>query len=354
MTTPTTVHPLSPDLERVLVLMVNPNLGNCVFALPTIDALCRHFSRGADVMVDEPYLPLLEMIPSAHRALAYPRAIKGRRRGLRAVNRYLGMAGHLLRRRYQAVLDIGGGITSVNVVALSMARHRVGFAGNRRSAVYSTRLDWGEQEHIFPRYGSILRGIGHADPPPQIELHAPAAAAASISEQLDRAFVDPGRCLAVIHPSAGYAFRCWPEERFAQVGTHLAGEKDMNIAVIGTPGDREVTTRIVEGIGCPGRVASLTPRLQELVALFERAALLVSNESGPTHLAATTRVPIVTLFGPSLESRWAPVRDRDITILRGAPCDPSCRWGVCVQDWACLRKTTVEHVLEAAETYLDR
>ena len=112
--------------------------------------------------------------------------------------------------------------------------------------------------------------------------------------------------------------------------------------------------RIRAAMRRPDHATCLRLSLTRLVALFDRAAVLVSNESGPTHLSTTTDVPIVTIFGPAKESRWRPVRDRDVTVLRGADCDPACRWQSCAAGLRCLLATTSDDVLDAARPYLER
>jgi ADP-heptose:LPS heptosyltransferase len=98
--------------------------------------------------------------------------------------------------------------------------------------------------------------------------------------------------------------------------------------------------------------------LAELRALIDRAALFVGGDSGPLHVASTTRTPIVGLFGPTLAARSAPWRDPrwiaesiELADLACRPCDQR----HCVtHDYRCLGNITVEMVAAAAERVLAR
>jgi ADP-heptose:LPS heptosyltransferase len=98
--------------------------------------------------------------------------------------------------------------------------------------------------------------------------------------------------------------------------------------------------------------------LDELRALMDRAALYIGGDSGPMHIASTTTVPIVGLYGPTLPVRsqpWrAPQWPAEAAEIEGLPCRP-CNQRVCEPgDFRCLTRLTPEHVLQAAERALDR
>jgi len=96
--------------------------------------------------------------------------------------------------------------------------------------------------------------------------------------------------------------------------------------------------------------------LAELRALLERSALYIGGDSGPLHLAATTRVPIVAIFGPTPSERSAPWRDpawpSEVIEIDGLPCRP-CDQRVCEPgDFRCLTRIEASRVIAAAERLL--
>ncbi|MEM6314639.1 MAG: glycosyltransferase family 9 protein, partial [Planctomycetota bacterium] len=162
------------------------------------------------------------------------------------------------------------------------------------------------------------------------------------------AAVLPDGPFVVIHPCAGKAYREWPADRFAAVAAGLHEAHGLACVVIGTTGDRATVDALFAALPDAVPRSFVTVKPADLVAVFERAALLLSNESGPTHIAAATDVPIVTIFGPTPEARWRPIRDDGIAVLRGGDCDLACGRRQCVVGNRCLRELSAEVVLENA------
>jgi ADP-heptose:LPS heptosyltransferase len=175
--------------------------------------------------------------------------------------------------------------------------------------------------------------------------------------------VGAGAQLVVVHVSAGNPFRRWPAESFAAVAAGLV-RSDPSRAVILTSGPSEAGA--AEAVGAAarelagaaaGRILRLGEfDLAELRALIGRAALYIGGDSGPLHVAGTTRTPVVGLFGPTLAVRSLPWRDPRVPTIGvepgPLPCRP-CEQRTCVPgDFRCLTGTPPDRVLAAAERAL--
>lgn len=167
--------------------------------------------------------------------------------------------------------------------------------------------------------------------------------------------------LVTIHPGCGAHLpqRRWPAAHFAEFTARLlASREEVAVALIGGPDDRALTAEIVEALADP-RCIDLagTLDLPDLPALFERAALLVCNDSGPAHFAATADLPSVVLFGPETAALYRPLGERVVTLSAGLACSPCVnafnhRVTPC-RDNACMRAIEVTTVLDAALRLLD-
>jgi ADP-heptose:LPS heptosyltransferase len=192
------------------------------------------------------------------------------------------------------------------------------------------------------------------------------AATVAMADRLATAGVAVTDRLVVVHVSAGNPFRRWPQSAFAALVASLAS-RDPGLWVIVTsgPSEREAAGRIVEAARTRLRAADrervLTLgefSLAELRGLVDRAALYIGGDSGPLHIAATSAIPIVALYGPTLPARSAPWRNRslvtesvEITDLACRPCDQR----VCAPgDFRCLTRISPEEVFAAAERALTR
>ena len=168
----------------------------------------------------------------------------------------------------------------------------------------------------------------------------------------------------VLHVSAGNPFRRWPEASFAALASRLAtGGAGRWVLVTGGPSDREAAARVLSRraaapVATAGRILDGEGwSLAELRALMDRAALFVGGDSGPLHVAATSDVPVVGLYGPTLAERSAPWRAARLptaSVDAGSlPCRP-CDQRVCAPgDFRCLTGISAGRVLEAAEQLLE-
>jgi ADP-heptose:LPS heptosyltransferase len=155
-----------------------------------------------------------------------------------------------------------------------------------------------------------------------------ASARSSADRRLRESGVPDGARVIVMHVSAGNPFRRWPEESFAEVAAGLLnGAPDRWLIITGGPCDRDAADRVLRdarqraGDGAGRLLDGEGLPLDELRALMDRAALFVGGDSGPLHVASTSDVPIVGLFGPTLPERpWRPdQRSRPSTSDRRRP-----------------------------------
>ncbi len=146
--------------------------------------------------------------------------------------------------------------------------------------------------------------------------------------ELELAGVPAGRPYVVINPNAGQLSleRRWPAASFADLARRLAEEDETPIVLIGAPGEAEHVRTIVARIGAtpPGLVANLTGKLSigELCALLSRAGALVTNDSGPMHIAAALGTPTVAMFGPETPVMYGPLGTRTSALWKPPVCSP--------------------------------
>jgi heptosyltransferase-1 len=123
-----------------------------------------------------------------------------------------------------------------------------------------------------------------------------------------------GKDFAILNPGAGWGAKRWPAERYGQVAKELAKDGLCSLANYG-PGEEELAVA-VEAAG-EGAVRKISCSVSELIALTRRARLLIGGDTGPMHLAAALKIPVVAIFGPTNPARNGPFGTRSI-VLRSA------------------------------------
>jgi len=282
----------------------------------------------------------------------------------------LELARQLRSARYDVAIDFHGGPRSSLLTWLSGAPVRIGYDVAGRSWMYTHRVR--RPRVLRPRHSvenqwDLLTALDIAKPDRStcpVEMPVDPDAARSVDDRLTRAGVGKSDCLIVIHVSAGNPFRRWPIESFATlVRTLVANEPARRIIVTSGPSEHDAAEQVVAGARAalgPTRQPQVLScgefSLTELRALLDRASLYIGGDSGPLHVASTTRVPVVGLYGPTLPARSAPWRAPEYVAeavdIGELPCRP-CDQRVCAPgDFRCLTWIRPAQVAEAAERAL--
>jgi ADP-heptose:LPS heptosyltransferase len=362
----------------VNILLIRLRLiGDVVFTTPLVRALRRHFPPARLSYVVEPHAwPIVAGSPHLDEVVIAPApGAPGR------LLADLALARRLRRSRYDVAIDLHGGPRSALLARLSGAPRRIGYAIPGRARMYTERVP--RSRSLQPRHSvvnqwDLLGPLGIHAPDPEsdpTEMAVSAEATASVTAKLQRAGIDLGsECVVVVHVSAGNPFRRWPVESFASLLGRLAtADPRRRILVISGPSERDAAQaigargRALTGVGAklplgavrPGAIVDdIEVSLVELRAMLERAALFIGGDSGPLHVAGTSGVPIVGLYGPTLAARsapWRPARFATESVeLPNLPCRP-CHQRTCEPgDFRCLAWITPAQVAEAAERALER
>jgi ADP-heptose:LPS heptosyltransferase len=294
-----------------------------------------------------------------------------RGRGLRGLRDDLALARRLRAERYDLAIDFHGGPRASLLTWLSGAPERLGYDVVGRGWMYTRRVARPRQlrpRHSVENQWDLLAPLGVAPADRSafpVEMAADRRIAAALDDRMTEAGVNAGDRVIVVHVSAGNPFRRWPAAHFVELVAALAGrDRSRRIVVTSGPSEHDAADRVIGGAQArlgdrAGQVVSCGElSLGELRVLLDRAALYIGGDSGPLHIAATSAVPIVGLYGPTLPVRSAPWRAPTwITESVDAgelPCRP-CDQRVCEPgDFRCLTSIRPAQVLDAAERALTR
>ena len=340
-------------------------IGDVVCTTPTLAALDERFPDATITYVVEAAAePVVRHNPHIDEVLVIERP-----RGVRRFVYDARLAAMLRRRRFDLVIDFHGGPRSGWLAWATGARTRIGYARPGRRWCYTTRLPWSPSllppRHSVRNQWDLLTPLDI--PPPSIgtpptTMPSDPVADAAVRKRLADAGVAVEDQIVVLHVSAGNPFRRWPPERFVEVAAALAaGSRARRIIITSGPSEADAADAIAAAAQArAGDAAGRILRcgefdLSELRVLLDGAALYIGGDSGPLHIAGTTPVPIVALFGPTLPERSMPWRTpaRAVAVDAGAlPCRP-CHQRHCVPgDFRCLTGISSAAVLAAAESLL--
>jgi lipopolysaccharide heptosyltransferase II len=340
----------SPPLSRKILLIRLRRIGDIVMTTPAITALKRALPRSSlTYVVEEPFRRLVEGNPDLDEVLVVPPH--------QNFFSFLRFIRRLRRESYDLAIDFHGGPRASRIAWLSRAKRKAGYALKHKGFLYDVRVPrsrGGAPVHSVENHLNLVRAAGVRVEEPWPPLFLPPAGKEE-KERIDSLWTDHGLSKAevvVLHVGAGNEFRDWGADNLAALAGSLAGLEGIRVVLVGATQDASRAGDIRKT--CPADILSLAGKIDliELREVIVRAALFVGPDSGPMHIAATTRTPIIALFGPTLPAHFAPWRAGATLIEKPLDCRP-CKQRRCLtEDFRCLRTITVEEVFAACMPYL--
>jgi heptosyltransferase II len=330
--------PLTADRSRCLVIQT-AFLGDVILTTPLLSRLAEQ-NGPVDVVTTPAAADLLENHPAVANVLRYDK--RGAARGWRGLRK---LGAELRHRHYERVYLPHRSLRSAVLALWSGANERIGCDDIPAVITYTTRVPRARNGHEVER---ILALAGrHGGEPPSVTLGlTPADDSAAEAWLLGHDVSSP---FVAVAPGSIWATKRWPY--YAELTARLQQPS----VVVGSADDARLAAAIVDTSS--GRVVSAAGALSlpQSAALIRRAAVLVTNDSAPLHLATAVGTPVVAIFGPTVpEFGFGPRRRGDITVgydeLPCRPCSkhgpPKCPLG----HHRCMRDLSVEQVMQAIAT----
>jgi heptosyltransferase-1 len=304
------------------ILLIKPSsLGDVVMALPSLGALRRSFPEAhLSWLIRPEFAPLIEGHPHVDEIILFDRkSLAGVWRRPQAFRGLVALVRALRGRQFDAVLDLQGLFRSASLAWLSGCPQRFGPCWRELAHFFYTtsvprRRAW---IHVVDYYLKIVEAMGAGDRRVQFVLPERPAAVQGARALLARHNIDPDR-YAVIIPGSAQVSKCWPTERFAALAERLAAQHGLAVVATGSKTENPAIEMIRASAKCP--IANLASRtsLPELVEVLRGAQLVVSNDTGPGHIAAALGRPLVMLFSWSNPLRVGPYGRPQCVVARDA------------------------------------
>jgi len=262
-------------------------------------------------------------------------------------------AGRLRAGRFAEAWLLPNSLRSALAPRLAGIPERIGYDTDRRKPLLTHALPPPRRtERQLRDYDALLRsrGIEPDFEPPRLPVTAKALDRAASA--LEAAGVDRDEPLALLAPGAAFGWtKRWPAERYGALGDLLAA-RGLTCAVVIGPGEEALGLSVAAAARSrlPVLGANLDPL--ELAALFSCARVVVSNDSGPMHLAAAVGVPVAAFFGPTDPGRTAPSGSPSKILDRYVFCSP-CFLKECPFGHECMKEISVEDAAGAVDDLLN-
>lgn len=310
------VQEAAQDVDRLLIVRLG-SMGDVIHALPAATLLRRAFptatlgwmieERWTDLLCSPdtprvglrcPGRPVLDAVHGVN-TLAWRSAPFSRRTWEEALGAWRKMRAV----RYELAVDFQGTVRTALMARWTGTEAVAGFERPREHAagVFYTYTVVAGGKHVVEQNAALAAALaGVSAKVPEVEFPLDPAAEEYCERQLRQLGV---RQFAILNPGAGWEGKQWPTERYSEVARGLRALGLRSLVNFG-PGEEPLARAVEAASG--GAATALSSSVSQLIAFTRRAQLFVGGDTGPMHLAAALRVPVVALFGPTSPARNGP------------------------------------------------
>lgn len=302
---------MSKQLKNILIIKPSA-LGDIVLALPALAALRKSFPDAKISWLVRPaFASLLQGHPYLDNIILFDRKFLGKAWCDPAATKALWtLIGQLRRAKFDAVIDFQGLFRTASIGWLTGCKNRIGMANAREFGhiFYTQKIPQTKQDiHLVDYYLKITRAAGADYTEPEFVLPQDESAAESVTKLLNDHNI-PSDNYAVFVPGSAHDDKCWPVENFAALAEKINAQFGMSIIATGTEPEKAVVEKIKNIANVTITDLAGKTNIPQLIALLKNAKLVVSNDTGPGHIAAALNVPVILIFGRSNPARVAPYK----------------------------------------------
>ncbi len=329
---------IRPDKMHRLMVRTTNWIGDAVMTVPALHAVRQSFPQAQITVVANPLVAsLFEYHPDCDEVLVYDK--KGAHDG---VPGFLRFVTRLRGRKFDGAILFQNAVEAAIMAFLAGIPCRIGYATDGRRLLLTHPVAIGETERRLHHTDYYLHMLGEAGMKPETKTMT---LALRQGEQSWASRELPAGPVAAINPGAAYgSAKRWIPERFAAVADRLIEEYGLSIILTGGPAEAEIGRDIAQAMKHPCRNFIGATGVRQMMALLAACRLVVTNDSGPMHVAAAFGTPLVAIFGPTDHTTTSPWSERSRVVRHPVECSP-CLLRQCPIDHRCMERVTVDDVM---------
>lgn len=303
------------EFKNILVIHFG-QLGDVILGLPVLAAIRGRFANARiTLLVGKATVEVARIANAADDYIAVDRVAHRDGNKLKAIREILRLVGDIRRRRFDLVIDLHS-LTETNLLgfAAGIPVRLYARRGNRSIDTLSNfrprPADFDGDQHAASRYFDVVAPLG-IEPGTQYQLVAPDEDIARVQKRLEDVLAT-GKRLVGLFPGAGHPSRRWPVESFAELAKLIHADDAYPIILLG-PEEAGQIERI-RRLFPPDTVIIDDFGLRDLIAAMSILSAFVGNDTGPTHLAAATGVPVVLILDRRAPLTYLPISSQIRTV----------------------------------------
>jgi len=336
-------------VERILIVNVNW-LGDTLFATPFIRAIRNKYPKSYIAVLTHPRCyEILEGNPNINEIIIYDE-----KRQHKSILRKFSIISYLRSKKFDAAFILRKSLSRTFLLLFSGIPVRAGYRSKRAGFLLTKRVDIPRKKlHKVEYFLNLAKSVGAETKNKNYEIYISPADMENAEKILsglgikDKPFI-------VLNPGGNWNPKRWPAINFARLGDEISERLCMNVVLTGAEKDIALAETISGLMKRKPFVLCGKTSLKALGAIFKKAACVVSNDSGPMHLAAAVRANLVAVFGPTSPELTGPYGEGKCRVLhKDVGCKIPC-YDLKCDDNKCMKAVSVEDVLGALDEIIKR
>ncbi len=267
------------------------------------------------------------------------------------------LAEQLRRQSFDLAILFQNAFEAAFLTFLAGVPRRYGYATDGRSLLLSNPVavpDRRALTHQVRYYWDLLKPLGLTSDPPAPELVVSPEEEQAMAGRFTQGGLTANDVVVGINPGSTYGgAKRWLPERYAEATERLcrtlreSRNQQVGVVIFGAKGEERLGQDIAAHLSSPSLVLSGATTIRELMAALKRCAMLLTNDTGPMHIASAFQVPLVAIFGPTDWRTTSPFGSAHTIVRQPVDCAP-CLLRECPIDHRCMTRVTVDQVYDAA------
>lgn len=338
------------SIEKILVRGVNW-IGDTILTLPSIEALRNLLPRAHITLLVKDHLSsLFRNAPWVDEVLACPRASAG----MRSLEEEIHLVRNLRRGGYNCALVFPRSPRSALTPYLAGIRYRIGYAAHGRGLLLTHRIRETQAlrtSHQADYYYELVKFMGVSAGRPLPRLCIGSEEDALAQSFYDATGIASQHRVIALNPGSTYGpAKCWPPGRYIELARRLLASPRNRLLLVGGSDNAGLVEYIYLSLNRRA-LKAVGKDLMLLAAILKRCDLMITNDTGPMHMASAVGIPVIALFGPTDPLTTSPLGPHNRLMRKQTDCSP-CLKRICPHNHRCMEAITVDEVEAAAYEHM--
>lgn len=343
-----------PQHERIVVVRTD-RIGDVLLSTPVLKVLRKHYPMSHIAMMVSPYTKeIVDGNPFIDEVIVLDK--DGAQQGFLATVKFVAK---LKKKKFDLAIILHPTLRTHMICFLADIKERIGY--DRKAPYFLTKIvPHHKQEglkHEMEYNFDLLEPLGITERASELYMPIKESSEEFVEGLLCRCGINSSKDkIIAINPAASCVSKRWPVSRFAELADRLCALYNAKIIIVADQAHSQISKDLLQMTRCKPFDLSGQLSLSQLASLFKRCVLVISNDSGPVHLAVAVGTPVISIFGrnqPGLgPKRWGPLGKFSLVLHKKTDC-LACLAHACVNNFKCLEAIAVDEVLEQARHLLN-